>query len=110
MCGILVGFFFFFKQKTAYEISDCDWSSDVCSSDLVFKFARPSANLLLDAKRLDNYLTNIEKYQALLRGNNKSAKAAEFDDFVKNGRARQKDLESIEREKQQTQEQANPKP
>src|SRR6056300_1384047 len=26
--------FFFFKQKTAYEISECDWSSDVCSSDL----------------------------------------------------------------------------
>src|SRR2546430_9917551 len=25
--------FCFFKQKTAYEI-DCDWSSDVCSSDL----------------------------------------------------------------------------
>src|SRR5210317_754747 len=27
-------FFFFFNQKTAYEISECDWSSDVCSSDL----------------------------------------------------------------------------
>ena len=27
--------FFFFKQKTAYEIVDCDWSSDVCSSDLL---------------------------------------------------------------------------
>src|SRR5213080_2439794 len=27
-------FFFFFKQKTAYEIPLCDWSSDVCSSDL----------------------------------------------------------------------------
>ena len=26
---------FFFKQKTAYEIVDCDWSSDVCSSDLI---------------------------------------------------------------------------
>src|SRR5213080_5159042 len=26
--------FFFFKQKTAYEIPLCDWSSDVCSSDL----------------------------------------------------------------------------
>ena len=26
---------FFFKQKTAYEIYQCDWSSDVCSSDLV---------------------------------------------------------------------------
>ena len=29
------GSFFFFKQKTAYEIVDCDWSSDVCSSDLI---------------------------------------------------------------------------
>src|SRR5213082_724103 len=28
-------FFFFFKQKTAYEIVSGDWSSDVCSSDLV---------------------------------------------------------------------------
>src|ERR1051326_9306770 len=27
--------FFFFKQKTAYEIKECDWSSDVCSSDLL---------------------------------------------------------------------------
>ena len=26
---------FFFKQKTAYEIYQCDWSSDVCSSDLL---------------------------------------------------------------------------
>src|SRR3546814_9668878 len=26
--------FFFFKQKTAYEIRISDWSSDVCSSDL----------------------------------------------------------------------------
>ena len=25
---------FFFKQKTAYEMRNCDWSSDVCSSDL----------------------------------------------------------------------------
>src|SRR5213596_2786021 len=24
---------FFFKQKTAYELRPCDWSSDVCSSD-----------------------------------------------------------------------------
>ena len=33
---IIVNFFFFFKQKTAYEIGTGDWSSDVCSSDLVF--------------------------------------------------------------------------
>ncbi len=29
-----MGFIFFFKQKTAYEMIGCDWSSDVCSSDL----------------------------------------------------------------------------
>src|SRR3546814_7745341 len=28
--------FFFFKQKTAYEVRISDWSSDVCSSDLAW--------------------------------------------------------------------------
>src|SRR3546814_8437025 len=28
-------FIFFFKQKTAYEMRISDWSSDVCSSDLL---------------------------------------------------------------------------
>src|SRR3546814_9895376 len=32
---ILSVLFFFFKQKTAYELRISDWSSDVCSSDLV---------------------------------------------------------------------------
>src|SRR3546814_8306562 len=33
---MLFGFlFFFFKQKTAYEMRISDWSSDGCSSDLV---------------------------------------------------------------------------
>src|SRR3546814_3690825 len=32
MCFLF--FFFFFKQKTAYEMRISDWSSDVCSSDL----------------------------------------------------------------------------
>src|SRR3546814_10524988 len=31
LCVVL---FFFFKQKTAYEMRISDWSSDVCSSDL----------------------------------------------------------------------------
>src|SRR3546814_10307291 len=31
-------FFFFYKQKTAYEMRISDWSSDVCSSDLVMAF------------------------------------------------------------------------
>src|SRR3546814_6493115 len=33
--GCLSLFFFFFKQKTAYEMRISDWSSDVCSSDLL---------------------------------------------------------------------------
>src|SRR3546814_4734236 len=32
MCVLI---FFFFKQKTAYEMRISDWSSDVCSSDLL---------------------------------------------------------------------------
>src|SRR3546814_9078406 len=37
--------FFFFKQKTAYELRISDWSSDVCSSDLASaaKTAAPAA-------------------------------------------------------------------
>src|SRR3546814_6466942 len=31
---LVCGVFFFFKQKTAYEMRISDWSSDVCSSDL----------------------------------------------------------------------------
>src|SRR3546814_6459438 len=33
MCVVCV--VFFFKQKTAYEMRISDWSSDVCSSDLI---------------------------------------------------------------------------
>src|SRR3546814_7486885 len=33
--------FFFFKQKTAYEMRISDWSSDVCSSDLGFDSRYP---------------------------------------------------------------------
>src|SRR3546814_10373096 len=31
LCSLV---FFFFEQKTAYELRSSDWSSDVCSSDL----------------------------------------------------------------------------
>src|SRR3546814_1375345 len=36
-------YFFFFKQKTAYEMRISDWSSDVCSSDLVTRSRTPGA-------------------------------------------------------------------
>src|SRR3546814_10135836 len=34
--------FFFFKQKTAYEMRISDWSSDVCSSDLEIELLEPT--------------------------------------------------------------------
>src|SRR3546814_1442965 len=34
VCSVYCYVFFFFKQKTAYEMRISDWSSDVCSSDL----------------------------------------------------------------------------
>src|SRR3546814_8408183 len=34
LCEFVFIVFFFFKQKTAYEMRISDWSSDVCSSDL----------------------------------------------------------------------------
>src|SRR3546814_3822861 len=40
--------FFFFKQKTAYEMRISDWSSDVCSSDLIEAF-----------KAVDHYLPAV---------------------------------------------------
>src|SRR3546814_20540214 len=39
--------FFFFKQKTAYELRISDWSSDVCSSDL--RFTRETLSLSISA-------------------------------------------------------------
>src|SRR3546814_980728 len=38
-CGVWFSFFFF-KQKTAYEMRISEWSSDVCSSDLSADFQR----------------------------------------------------------------------
>src|SRR3546814_1688583 len=40
---------FFFKQKTAYEMRISDWSSDVCSSDLLVAWEKaPADRSLLD--------------------------------------------------------------
>src|SRR3546814_5258479 len=42
---------FFFKQKTAYDMRISDWSSDVCSSDLVWQMDRQLFDLLYALRR-----------------------------------------------------------
>ena len=58
---------FFFKQKTAYEIKECDWSSDVCSSDLqkpnrtllrnisIIKTVKPGESYIHEIKRIQRF-------------------------------------------------------
>src|SRR3546814_15791203 len=41
---------FFFKQKTAYEMRISDWSSDVCSSDLLVEVVADEVDLLQDQR------------------------------------------------------------
>src|SRR3546814_5040109 len=45
--------FFFFKQKTAYDMRISDWSSDVCSSDLAHQVQARAAELHLRKLRGD---------------------------------------------------------
>src|SRR3546814_5318484 len=56
-------FVFFFKQKTAYEMRISDWSSDVCSSDLVLRYGM-TRNLVLG---LEAVLPNGQVWNGLKR-------------------------------------------
>src|SRR3546814_16119124 len=47
--------FFFFKQKTAYEMRISDWSSDVCSSDLGAREGSASYHQIDQTVRNDNH-------------------------------------------------------
>src|SRR3546814_1850815 len=69
-------FFFFFKQKTAYEMRISDWSSDVCSSDLLRHPGITLAQLIQDrgaiphdlaafvAEQLGLHVTELANYAA----------------------------------------------
>src|SRR3546814_19932761 len=50
---MLLLFFFFFKQKTAYEMRISDWSSDVCSSDLPIAGRPMLLHLMASVDELD---------------------------------------------------------
>src|SRR3546814_3355768 len=75
--------FFFFKQKTAYEMRISDWSSDVCSSDLAgLKYQPPGSNSLFTAAVFD-----------LTRSNLKTGDPAHSGFDVQTGEARARGLE-----------------
>src|SRR3546814_1693374 len=47
--------FFFFKQKTAYEMRISDWSSDVCSSDLLTNAEGSANSVNADPQKAETY-------------------------------------------------------
>src|SRR3546814_4855984 len=59
LMDLCVFFFFFFKQKTAYEMRISDWSSDVCSSDLVADMLAPSPDRVRIGVREDHLVDAV---------------------------------------------------
>src|SRR3546814_4356158 len=67
-------FFFFFKQKTAYEMRISDWSSDVCSSDVslfsslrpLLLLGRPAATANVAASRFAMIFSRVVRAKALI--------------------------------------------
>src|SRR3546814_18601282 len=63
--------FFVFKQKTAYEMSISDWSSDVCSSDLevdeAIRAAMPRAGAIDRMEAILRYALRCATYEILAR-------------------------------------------
>src|SRR3546814_5726425 len=58
----MIAYFFLFKQKTAYELRISDWSSDVCSSDLVFYFSSTIARNALALIQVMSATTKQEHF------------------------------------------------
>src|SRR3546814_5323132 len=85
---MVIVLFFFFKQKTAYDVRISDWSSDVCSSDLpppacadpraghvrghVHAAARPAAEVAVGQQRVvgqaDGVARDADAFGQLARG------------------------------------------
>src|SRR3546814_7143609 len=68
-----ISFFFFFKQKTAYEMRISDWSSDVCSSDLGAIGTRAEAILAHGDYSLSGLDQSLGDAQGILRATSQAA-------------------------------------
>src|SRR3546814_10277660 len=77
----LVILFFFFKQKTAYEMRISDWSSDVCSSDLL-EFPWSFKNTPESRERLVALFNAFDAYPKALEVRHATFQDAAFTDFL----------------------------
>src|SRR3546814_4964141 len=59
--------FFFFKQKTAYEMRISDWSSDVCSSDLIGARGCDGLSLITRTARLTGHAVDVDRKNIVRR-------------------------------------------
>src|SRR5256886_10789031 len=75
MCSVICGgstaiieFFFFFSSRRRHTRFDCDWSSDVCSSDLAQDVAEPRGELALRRPRAELLAHRLERLVGQPRG------------------------------------------
>src|SRR3546814_12746714 len=67
--------FFFFKQKTAYELRISDWSSDVCCSDLRAELDKARSDMTLAEANRERAMTLAQRGTGTLRARDEAVAA-----------------------------------
>src|SRR3546814_10322263 len=96
--------FFFFKQKTAYEMRISDWSSDVCSSDLFASRSLSRKAPMSLFLRVQTIAATIDPPLApdMIAGNTPSSHKAFTTPIWKNRKLPEPDSSSAERDRKST--------
>src|SRR3989475_9026644 len=63
-------FFFFFSSRRRHTRFDCDWSSDVCSSDLISGGALPAVRVELDPVKLAANGVSLDQVRTAISATN----------------------------------------